>query len=237
MKNTENNKTTMELVAEIKTGKCQFNATSAKKFRDTLAKWYNAQMDITQELLKRADRVKALNTVIASNKDLLQDLADGKKVIGGKTQESIQAEIDRDLSEIQALNETVAEFKSKQEEGLSAGESLLSKELYNAYCGYMADVYNAENIADYEWAIAEFLKSNGVEPRKDTVQGIRTTIGKRSTSAREKYKTGKMNAANKEGSWRKLFLGELVEMLLDVIPVYKFKYIPVSERVDNKKNK
>ena len=47
----------------IKKGNCQFNATSAKSFRTTLAKWHNATFKIADELLAKNDRVKALRTL------------------------------------------------------------------------------------------------------------------------------------------------------------------------------
>ena len=47
--------TTTITMDTIKKGNCQFNATSAKSFRTTLAKWHNATFKIADELLAKND--------------------------------------------------------------------------------------------------------------------------------------------------------------------------------------
>ena len=207
---------------EIKNGNCQFNATSAKKFRSTLAKWHNATFKIADELLAKNDRVKALRTLIDSNNALIDKLNKGESIIGSKTVVELQTEIDAWSASIDKENSAMAEYRKAQSARFKEAEDLVSKSIYEAYCG--------ESEVSYTDAIATFLSNNGIEPCKDTIGLLILAIGKKSASARQMCKSGKHNTTFSFQQWRKIFLGELCDMMGDCLPLYKFAYVLKDNR-------
>lgn len=207
---------------EIKNGNCQFNATSAKKFRSTLAKWHNATFKIADELLAKNDRVKALRTLIDSNNALIDKLNKGESIIGSKTVAELQTEIDAWSASIDKENSAMAEYRKAQSARFKEAEDLVSKSIYEAYCG--------EGEVSYTDAIATFLSDNGIEPCKDTIGLLILAIGKKSASARQMCKSGKHNTTFSFQQWRKIFLGELCDMMEDCLPLYKFAYVLKDNR-------
>lgn len=207
---------------EIKNGNCQFNATSAKKFRSTLAKWHNATFKIADELLAKNDRVKALRTLIDSNNALIDKLNKGESIIGSKTVAELQTEIDAWSASIDKENSAMAEYRKAQSARFKEAEDLVSKSIYEAYCG--------EGEVSYTDAIATFLSDNGIEPCKETIGLLILAIGKKSASARQMCKSGKHNTTFSFQQWRKIFLGELCDMMGDSLPLYKFAYVLKDNR-------
>ena len=207
---------------EIKNGDCQFNATSAKKFRSTLAKWHNATFKIADELLAKNDRVKALRTLIDSNNALIDKLNKGESIIGSKTVAELQTEIDAWSASIDKENSAMAEYRKAQSARFKEAEDLVSKSIYEAYCG--------ESEVSYTDAIASFLSNNGIEPCKGTIGLLILAIGKKSASARQMCKSGKHNTTFSFQQWRKIFLGELCDMMGDCLPLYKFAYVLKDNR-------
>lgn len=224
MTNTTNTTTITVTMDDIKAGKCQFNATSAKNFRAVLAKWHNATFEIADELLQKSDRVKALRTLINTDKTLLEKLDKGESIIDKRTPSEIQAEIDGYQSKIDHENSAMAEFRKAQADRLSKGEDLISKALYEAY------TKSFEDMDTYTVAIAQFLSINGVEPCEDTIKILVGTVGKKSASARNMCKSGKHNTVFGYTQWRKIFLGELCDIIGDTLPLYKFTYVLKDER-------
>lgn len=206
----------------IKNGNCQFNATSAKKFRTTLAKWHNATFEIADELLQKNDRVKALRTLVKSNESLIEKLNKGESIIGSKTVAELQTEIDGWNAQIVTENAQMTEYRKAQSARFKEAEDLVSKSIYEAYCG--------EGEVSYTDAIATFLSDNGIEPCTDTISLLILAIGKKSASARQMCKSGKHNTTFSFNQWRKIFLGELCDMMGDCLPLYKFTYVLVDKR-------
>ena len=209
----------------IKKGNCQFNATSAKSFRTTLAKWHNATFKIADELLAKNDRVKALRTLIDSNSKLIDKLNNGESIIGDKSLADLQSEIDTWNASIQSENDAMTELRKAQSDRMSKAEDLVSKDLYNAY----VESVNATTDA-YTLAIAQFLSNNGIEPCIDTINTLIASVGKKTNSARNMCKTGKHNCVFAYQQWRKIFLGELCDMMGDTLPIYKFAYVLSDKR-------
>lgn len=217
--------TTTITMESIKKGNCQFNATSAKSFRTTLAKWHNATFKIADELLAKNDRVKALRTLIDSNNKLIDKLNNGESIIAQKSVSDLQSEIDTWDASIQSENNAMEELRKAQSDRMSKAEELVSKELYNAY----VESVNATTDA-YTLAIAQFLANNGIEPCIDTINTLIASVGKKINSARNMCKTGKHNGVFSYNQWRKIFLGELCDMMGDTLPIYKFAYVLSDKR-------
>lgn len=221
----KNNIITME---NIKSGNCQFNAKTASNFRATLSKWHNGVFDIANELLLKSDRVKALNTLINSNKELIVKLEKGEKVIGNKTIDGLQDEINLWMETIQQENSNISEYRQAQESRITAGEKLVTKELYNFY---VASINGDDSDRDeYTVALGQFLANNGVEPCKETIDKLILTIGKKVNSSRNMCKTGRHNGTFSFVAWRKIFLGELCDLMGDALPLYKFTYVLKDKR-------
>ena len=223
--------TTTITMDNIKKGNCQFNATSAKSFRTILAKWHNATFKIADELLAKNDRVKALRTLIDSNSKLIDKLNNGESIIVSKSLSELQSEIDTWNASIQSENDAMAELRKAQSDRMSKAEDLVSKDLYNAY----VESVNATTDA-YTLAIAQFLSDNGIEPCIDTINTLIASVGKKTNSARNMCKTGKHNGVFSYNQWRKIFLGELCDMMGDALPIYKFTYV-LSDKRKKSENK
>ena len=217
--------TTTITMESIKKGNCQFNTTSAKSFRTTLAKWHNATFKIADELLAKNDRVKALRTLIDSNTKLIDKLNNGESIIGSKSITDLQSEIDTWKESIQSENDAIAELRKAQSDRMSKAEDLVSKDLYNAYVKSITDFST-----DYNLAIAQFLSDNGIEPCIDTINTLIASVGKKTNSARNMCKTGKHNGTFSYNQWRKIFLGEICDMMGDALPIYKFAYVLSDKR-------
>lgn len=212
---------------KLTNGNSQFNASTAKSFRETMAKWGNAQFDIAEELLRKSDRVKAHQTIMSTNEDLINKLKEGKSIIGGHTIESLTAENVAIKEKIDKENANMAEFKKAQSDRLSLGEKLVTSKLYDAYKSFSEDD-DEDKLYD---AIADFLTDNGVEPRHKTVYAlVRKSGGDKSNSARNKVKTGKQNGVQSKTVWTRIFLGALYDVMGDAIPKYKFTYVLKENR-------
>lgn len=207
----------------IKKGNCQFNAESAKNFRSTLAKWHNATFEIADELLQKTDRVKALRTLIDSNNALIGKLAAGETIIGSKSIDDLRNEIDAWTASIDKENSAMAEYRKAQVDRFKGAEDLVSKSIYEAYC-------NFDTVDNYTLAIAQFLADNGIAPCMDTISALISAIGKKSASARQMCKSGKHNTTFSFQQWRKIFLGELCDMMGKTLPLYKFTYVLKDNR-------
>ena len=64
----------------------QFNVTTAKNFRNTLAKWYVAKNQVTDYANKRNDQIKAAKAIITADRDTLDEIAKGTYT-GSQTKE------------------------------------------------------------------------------------------------------------------------------------------------------
>ena len=213
----------------INNGNCQFNATSAKAFRTTLAKWHNATFKIADELLAKNDRVKALRTLIKSNESYIAKLANNEEVVCSKSVEELNAEIDTWNASIQKENTEMAEYRKAQKVRLEGAEKLVDKSIYEEYVATIDT-----DKTTYVNAIANFLQSNGVTPCMDTINALIASVGKKSASARQSCKSGKHNTTFSFQQWRKIFLGELCDMMGDCLPLYKFTYVLEKDRKSEK---
>ena len=209
----------------INKGNCQFNTTSAKAFRATLAKWHNATFKIADELLAKNDRVKNYRGLITSNLALIDKLNKGEKIISDKSVKVLQSEIDAWTTSIDKENADMTEYRNAQKSRIEEGEKLVDKSIYEEYVATIDT-----DKTTYVNAIANFLQSNGVAPCTDTINALIASVGKKSASARQSCKSGKHNTTFSFNQWRKIFLGELCDMMGDVLPLYKFMYVLKDNR-------
>lgn len=216
-------------------GKMQFNVKSAKGFRDTLAKWHNADFEMAVAIDKKSEIVGNLRNMVKTDNEQLEKLEKGEKVM--HTREEYLAEIADFEARIQAESDTVAELREKQAERKEAAYALLNKDLHKAYVGYITE----EKRNEYVDALAQFLRNNGLEPTIDGINTFIACVGKKKATTRQKINSGKHNDAFSYNQWRDIFLGELCDVMGDALPIDKFIYKTMEERIkaweDKKNNK
>ena len=213
-------------IETIKNGKMQYNAKSGKDFRATMAKWHNADFELAEEILRKQDRVNALNTLIGSNNDLIAKLEKGESIIGNKTVEDLRSEIANWEVQKVTENENLAEYRKAQASRYEDARALLSKELHQAYVEYVTN----GNRDGYVLALANFFDENGLEPTMDSLNEFVASVGKKKNSARQKVKTGNHNGSVSYQAWRDIFLGEICDVMGDALPLYKFTYVLKEKR-------
>lgn len=219
--------TTTITMETINSGKCQFNAKSAKKLRDTLAKYHDARCTIANELALKQDRVKALSTVIDTDKQVLAKIANAQPTIDKRSETEIQSEIDSTLAKIEHENNAMSELRNEQVKRLEFAENLVSKELYNAY----VNAITTNELDAYFVAIAEFLSKNGVEPCMDSIKALAYAVGKATNNGKKLVRSnGVLNSAKGFKAWRSVFLCELCDIMGDTIPKFKFTYVLKDKR-------
>lgn len=213
-------------IETIKSGKMQYNVKTGKDFRDTMAKWHNADFELAEKILDKSDRVKARRTIIDSDNGLIARLEKGETIIGAKTIEDLRAEIAQYETEIQTENTQLSEYRQAQADRYAGARNLLTKELYNAYVGFLTEGKRDEYIV----ALANFFDENGIEPAMTSLNDFVAAVGKKKNSARQKVKTGNHNGAVSFQAWRDVFLGEICDVMGDALPIYKFTYVLKDNR-------
>lgn len=202
----------------------RFNAKSAKGFRDTLAKWHNADFELADAMLLKGDRVKAHRAIIASNADLLKKDASAR--IDKRTDAEIKAETAELEAKIQAENDALAELRKAQADRYEPARKMVTRDLYKGYVAY----YQDGDRDAYVEALTVWFNANGVSCTRNDIGDFINVIGKKKNSARQKCKTGKHNGIYSYTTWRDIFLGELCDTLGDLLPMRKFQYVLKNDR-------
>ena len=122
---------------ELKSGKMQFNAKSAKGFRDTLAKWHNADFELAVALDKKAKAVSRKQESIKNCEDNITSIENGTMLTSMKSVEDYKHDIECLLAEIKHESEVITELRNEQKSRLESAYELLSKDLHNAYVDYI----------------------------------------------------------------------------------------------------
>lgn len=200
----------------------KFNAKEAKDFRNALAKWHNADFELADAQLFKADRVKAHRAIIASNAELLKK-ADR---LDKRTDAEIKAETADLEAKIQAENEAIVELRKAQADRYEPARKMVTRDLYKGYVAY----YQDDDRDAYVEALTVWFNRNGVACTRNDVGDFVNVVGKKKNSARQKCKTGKHNGVYAFATWREIFLGELCDTLGDLLPMRKFQYVLKNDR-------
>lgn len=212
-------------IESIKSGKMQYNATSGKSFRATMAKWHDADFDLAEKILEKSDRVKSIRGMIDTNKSDLEKIARGESGVL-REKSVIESEIVDFESRIVAENNALDEYRKAQADRYNGARALLSKELHKAYVDFVTNGKRDEYIV----ALANFFSDNGLEPAIDSLNEFMAAVGKKKNSARQKIKTGNHNGSMSYQAWRDIFLGEICDVMGDALPIYKFTYVLKESR-------
>ena len=220
-------------MANTTNNKAQFNATTAKAFRATMAKWADAHGNINERILSKQDFVKARRALILSN----QDAIDGKTTLVGKSVDEVKAESAKFEAEIAKATEELAEYKQAQADRINPALALVTDGIYDAYSAFITDAENGELYTAYATTVKTFLESNGVVSGDVTVQALCAKTGADRASARAEFKTGKTTKAMSKAKFKDLFIRSLCDIMRSVnaLPEYKYQYVPQKDR--EQKNK
>lgn len=228
-----------ETTINIMDSSCQFNVTEAKDFRTTMAKWHNADFDMAQEIAKKNDLIKDRTGSIKTNEGLIDDLKAGKKIIGNKTEKDLLTQIEEFKKDIEDAKKLCTELNDVSRKRLDDGLALVTNDLYDAYVKYCDDKQVEDTWKDYYNKIAIFLHKNGVVPCDATILALIGAVGSKVSSVNQKIKNGKHNTANPKATYKKVFLGELCDIMqkANCLPKKKFEYIPKKLREEQEKAK
>lgn len=209
----------------LEVGKMQFNVKSAKSLRDTLAKWHNADFELAVALDKKSKTVASYNTMIATDKDIIAKIDNGEKSL--KTREELLFEIADFESRIAHESDIIRELREVQKSRLEDAYALLSKDLHSAYVEYIKN----NNRDAYVDALCTFFENNGLTPTLNSINEFVACVGKKKATTRNKIANAKHNDAFAYNPWRDIFLGELCDVMGECLPIDKFIYKTMEERV------
>lgn len=227
------NTTTITSINDIKTGKCQFNATSAKAIRNKLAKYKESKCSLADAVAKKQDSIKAFKAIIASNMNSIELMESGETVSTKRTLDEIKQENINFTDKINVLNIEYDNLVAKQAKRIKDAESLVSDSMYDRYVDYIT-IGDRESKDAYYIAIAQFLSDNSIEPCMDTIKSLADCNGKVENKGKKLIKNnGILTSAKSLKSWRTMFLNELCDLMGDTLPTFKFTYKPQ----DSKKTK
>lgn len=212
--------------------KAQFNATSAKAFRATMAKYDNARVDIAIEIQKRNDSCANYRGMIATNGDIIEKL---DAVKDAETIALRQREIEDFQKRIDTANAELAEYKKAQESRLAEGYALVTDDLYNAYARYTVNAEDVDLRDALVVALDKFFNDNGVVSGGVTISALISTMGNKGNGYGGKngeYKTGECIRAKSKSVFTKDFLLNLISIMkkVNALPAVKYAYVPMKLR-------
>lgn len=204
----------------INAGKVNFNVKSAKAFRDLMAVWHIFNFEYDDMRKKKAIEVKNAKGIIATDEELI-----AKKDFGLHDETYYQAQIASMRQSIVDSEKRLADWQTEQDKTVSKVTGIFSRELYKAYVASINDENGAWRVSAYTQAIADLLAENGLTPAWDTLDTLYHCVRKGKGTGTSKAETGKHNKAMTESMWRSVFMGELCDIMGDILPTYKFRYI------------
>lgn len=209
----------------INAGRINWNSKSAKAFRDTMAVWHLFDFELADMMKKKANEVKNARGIIATDHELIE-----KKSFGIHDKAYYQAQIADMEQAIRDSEKRLADWKSEQEKTVSKVTAIFTRDLYKLYVASVDENENAWRVSAYTQAIADMLSAQGVVPAWDTLHTLYMCVRKGKGSGNSKAETGKHNKAMTETMWRQIFMGELCDLMGDILPKYKFLHILTKEQ-------
>lgn len=219
--------------ANLENGKMQYNVGTAKEFRAKLSKWHNADFELAVAIDKRADAIANKKAAIKNEEDCIEKMQNGTMLTSGKSIEERRASIEMLLAEIKSENDTVAELRKAQTERYADAHALLTADLHKAYVAYVKE----EKREEYADALCVFFESNGLTPKKDSIDLFVACVGKKKATKNVKLKDKKHNDAFAFKPWKDIFLGEICDVMGDALPIDKYIYQTMQERIAIKQAK
>lgn len=204
--------------------KIQFNATSGKDFRATMAKYYVAKHELNDYICAAQKRISSLRTIIDTDLERLVKIENGDATLGNA--DEIKAEIVSMNAKVNAENEKLAKARDKANKSCEKAMATVTDAMYNAAA--------EQDDATFNKVFAAYLKANGFDTA--TPENVPVLhFGVKANSAKKACKSGMLNGFMSQKAWTTVFLNELADTLYEqkVIDPYKYKFDPDA----GKKNK
>lgn len=217
----------------LENGKMQYNVATAKDFRTKLAKWHNADFELAVAIDKRADAIANKKAAIEDHESSIEKMKNGTMLSSGMTIEERLTAIESLKGEIKSENDAVTELRKAQETRYADAHALLTADLHKAYVAYIKEGKRDE----YVDALCKFFEDNGLTPAKDSIDMFVACVGKKKATKNTKLKDKKHNDAFTFKPWRDIFLGEICDVMGDALPIDKYIYQTMEERMAIKKAK
>lgn len=190
----------------------QFNAKEAKGFRTTWGKCANAFVEIDDCICKYNAKIKARNTLIATDNEDFLNVASGNTVGILRDADTIAKSL---VENRQALETLMKERKTAMDTYTKRTEdayAMLTDEMYDAYLAYANDGFK-DNSA-YCATIAEMFVANGIaDATVDNVKAYAVVVGGKALKGKSAIKAEKHVSAMSKKAWRELFAKYLCDTL------------------------
>lgn len=227
---------TVETLATVNNGKCQFNTKEVKAFRTILEKYESSRKNLFDSINENKDFMNDLSRRIDTNNSLIEKLEKGEKIVCKKTISDLQSEIEVWENERIAYIEENSKLTQKATERESDGYALITDNLYNAYKAFIVDIDNKDLKDAYYVAIAnELLIANNVVPCMETIVAIANIVGQNRNSSTKAVKKDKLNGEYSKKAYSQLMLNGLCDSIVPINHT-KFNYIPLKMREKSKKD-
>lgn len=211
-------------MANIKSGNVQFNASSAKDFRATMAIWHIFDFECKDFAKKYSNMIKGYKDIIATDSESIQ-----KKNFATHDEAWFKADIADMERRIEEARKEFMVWKEQQAESVQKSEKLFSKTLYKAYVASLTEGDGAWASSAYTEALADLLEDNGLVPTWNTLDALYHAVSYRASTGTVSAKTGKHTMALTENAWRKVLMGRFCDLMGDVLPTYKFQHIIIKK--------
>lgn len=207
-------------MANIKSGKVQFNAKEARDFRATMAVWHIFDFECKDYAKKYANIIKGYKDIIKRNTECIE-----KQNFVTHDEAWYKADSADMQSRIDDARKEFATWKESEMESVQKSEKLFPKSLYKEYVDSLSESDGAWRSSAYTEALADLLEDNGLVPTWDTLDELYHAVAFRASTGSVSAKTGKHTMALTESAWRKVIMGRLCDLMGDVLPTYKFQHI------------
>jgi len=209
--------------------KLQWNKSS-KEFRETMGKFAVAVWELEDKKALYSRTYKARKVCLDTDLSDLEKLEKGEKgVLRDKSA------IEKSIAEMTKTMEDARKVESALEEEIKtrmkSAYELVSETLFGAYENRL------ENSEDYDKAISDFLRNNGVEPTTSGIAVLRDTVGEKEVHGKKVVKDAESMGltTHKKDAFCRLFLKgvarEMVKSGCLKTSMYAFEF------VEEKKNK
>lgn len=208
------------MTTTINAGKVNFNVTTGKDFRTTMAIWHVYDFE-------SKDYAKKINTQIANRKSMIASNLEYIEKGNFKMHDKEWYEADNATHQA-CIEDYKAERKAwedAQVENVKKAQALFPKSMWNAYIASAGTADGAWRTTPYADAIADFLRIQGFTPAWDTIDALYHAVAFRAGTGNTAVESGKHLTTQTETAWRKIFMGAVCDIMGDILPTYKFQYI------------
>ena len=203
--------------------KIQFNATTLKSFRNTMAKYHNAKHSLADIINRKNAGIKSYKAILDDDVEDLKKLDAGEETV--RTRDEVEASAKNALVNIERLKDELAIAREKSANACETAEGLVTAELYNAYVSSQDTL--TEDGAVYVNALVEWFKGQGAQDADaENVACYASLIGSRKNGSKASAKSGMLTGARTRKDFTTMFLSTLADALQasDIIKPHKYTF-------------